>query len=218
MNTLAAFLFLALVSAAPQAAPVAPQEKSPAAPPADAVSAPALKFGAELEKEATPELKEWVRGHVTRQMRAQPVDPKGTMAVVDDRFPAAPDEARDAVTFLVFYYAFRDEDENQRMLGVRLRDIDRETTEITRQLQVMWKNEQGRSASPLQGISAQERVRLDEQQQRMEAQLREFADERQLKATQLAASRKKVALYLKLLALVHERMKRTEPAILRGVK
>ena len=197
---------------------LAAQQKPLVDPAGESVSAPALKFGAELDKEATPELKEWVRAHVTRQMRTQPVDPKGTMGVVDDRFRDASEEARDAVIFLVFYSACRDEDENQRMLGLRLRDIDRETTEITRQLQVMWKNEQGRSASPLQGISAQERVRLEEQQQRMEAQLREFVDERQLKATQLATSRKKAALYLKLLALAHERMKRTDPAILRGLK
>ncbi|MCI0627571.1 MAG: hypothetical protein L0387_38975 [Acidobacteria bacterium] len=194
------------------------QQKPLVEPQIEAVSAPALKYGAALEKEATPEVKDWVRGHVTKQMRTQAVDPKATMAKVDEQFAEASEEARDAVTFLVMYGAYRDEDENQRMLNYRIRDIDRETTEITRQLQVMWKNEQGRGASPLQGISAQERVRLDELQQKMESQLREYADERQLKATQEAASRKKAALYLKVLGMAYERMKGTEPEILRGVK
>lgn len=182
------------------------------------ISAEALKFGAALEEQALPGLKDWAHSQVTKKMHESVVDPKATMAVVDARFPQASDEARDAGIFLVFFTAYKDEDENQRMLALRIRDIDRETTEITRQLQLMWKNEQTRSASPLQAISAQERVRLEEQEQRMTAQLREYADERQLKSNQLAASRKKVNAYLKLLGAAFERMKDTDAAIVRTLK
>ena len=124
---------------------------------------------------------------------------------------------RDAITFLLFYLAYKDEDENQRLLAVRIRDIDRDTIEITRQLQQMWKNDQSRAASPMQSSSPNARVANEEQQQRMEAQLREYADERQLKSTQLAGSRKKINAYLKLLDIAHGRMRGIDPAIVKSV-
>lgn len=52
----------------------------------------------------------------------------------------------------------------------------------------------------------------------MESQLRELADERQLKSTLMNASRRKVNQYLKVLAAVHPRMKGVDAAILRAVK
>ena len=182
------------------------------------ISATAMRFGAQLEENASEELKRWVKEQVKQQLRNSPVEPKTAMALADQRFAAASEEARDAVTYLLYYAASQDEDENQRLLAVRVRDIDRDTIEITRQMQMIWKNEQSRSASPNQPTSQEQRVAQEETIQRMEAQLRELADERQLKGTQLNASRKKLNAYLKLLTVVHPRMEGIEPSVLRGMQ
>lgn len=184
-----------------------PSEPSP-------VHAPALTFGTELEKAASKELLKWVQPQARNDMRSKPLDPQGTTALVDERFVGASVEARDAATYLLFYLSYKEEDFEQRMLAARLRDIDRETTEITRQLQVIWKNEQNRSASPMQGISQEQRVAIEEDIQRKESQLRFLADERQLKSGLFEASRKRVDALLKLLAAVHPRMKGIEPSVL----
>ena len=202
----------------------APQKKRDAVRPAvedwkpEIVPADALKYSAELDEQASAEVKKWVGGYAKKEMRERAVDPKATMAAADDRFPQASDEARDAVTFLLFYAAYKDEDQNQRTLSYRIRDIDRDTIEITRQIQQIWKNDQSRGASPTQGIGAQQRIAIEEQVQKMESQLRELADERQLKSTLMNASRRKVNQYLKVLAAVHPRMKGVDAAILRLVK
>jgi hypothetical protein len=179
--------------------------------------APALTFGAELEKAAPRELLNWAEPYAKKDLRSKPLDPQGTTALVDERFAAASVEARDAATYLLFYLSYREEDFEQRMFAARLREIDRETTEITRQLQVIWKNEQNRSASPTQGISQEQRVAIEEDIQRKESQLRDLADERQLKSGLFEASRKRVNALLKLLAAVHPRMKGVEPNVLKSV-
>lgn len=184
----------------------------------EAVHAPALAFGAQLQKHASERLLNWAEPYAKKDLREKPLDPRGTMAVVDERFSQATDEARDAVTFLAFYLAYREEDFEQRMTASRLRDIDRDTIEITRQLQVIWKNEQNRSASPMQGLSQEQRLAIDEQVRSMESRLRELADERQIKSAQLNASRKKVDALLRLLAAVHPRMNGIDPVILKSVE
>ena len=140
------------------------------------------------------------------------------MRAVDERFPQSPELARDAITFLVFYNAYKDEDENYRTLGYRIRDIDRETKEITRELQVIWRNDQNRSASPLQAQSQESRVAQDEYVRKQESRLRDYGDERQLKTTEMLASRKKVNTYLKLLGVAHKSMRDTDPAIVVSVR
>ncbi len=182
------------------------------------LSATAIGYGEQLQESAPEALKSWVQEQVKKQLRNSPVDPKTAMALADQRFATASEEARDAVTYLLCYAAYQDEDENQRMLAFRIRDIDRETIEITRQLQVLWKNEQVRSVSPNQPASQQQHAAQEEEIQRMETQLREYADERQLKATQLAASRKKVNAYLKLLSVVHPRMEGVAATVVRGIE
>ena len=196
-----------------------PPEQSPALLPLpqDSISAEAIKYGAALEEQATPELKKWVSGYI-KQLREKPVDPKATMADVDARFPAASDEARDAVIFLTYYLAHKDENEEQRMLGLRVRDIDRETTEIVRQIKVMQETDNLRSGSTNGQLTIAQRLQMDEEIRKREAQLREYGEERQLKTTRIAASRKKVNSYLKLLDVARKRMKDVSPTLLRDVR
>jgi hypothetical protein len=182
------------------------------------VPAQAVKFGAELDEAAAPELKKWVSGYVARSMRDRTVEPRTVMADVDAAYARQPDEVRDAVIFLLYYSSYKDEDENQRLLAFRIRDIDRETFDITRTINLMYHNADRRSASPNQQMSATDRIRMDEEQRKLEVRLRELADERQLKATQMEASRKRVTSYLRLLGSVHEKMKGVQPSVLAAVK
>jgi len=212
--TLAALVFAAEFAGAQKSKEREVTDWKPASLPADA-----LRYGAELETAAPEEFKKWARTQVTQRMRVQTVEPKATMAAVDEKYPQAPETARDAGTFLLFHAAYKDEDENQRTLAYRIRDIDRETRELTRQLQVMWKNDQSRAASVNNSPSTLgQALSIQDQTQQLEARLREYGDERQLKATQLAASRKKINAYLKLLDMVHERMKDVPPAAIAGLQ
>jgi len=194
------------------------KEKEFPPPAAEILPAEALKFGVAVEEAAPDVVKKWTEALAKGEMRTRPVDPQGTMKTVDERFNQAEETARDVITFLVFYSAYKDEDENYRTLGYRVRDIDRETKEITRELQIIWKNEQTRGASPLQSQSQQARVAQEEDVRKMESQLRDFADERQLKSTQMEASRKKVNIYLKLLDVAQKRLGGASPQLIRNVQ
>lgn len=213
---LALLLALALVGAAVAQDPERKKETWKTAEPSN-LHAPALAFGEALEKNASAGLRDWAGPYAKKTLRSAPLKPQETTAVVDQRFPQGAEEARDAVVFLLYYLAYKEEDIEQRMLAARLRDIDRETIEITRQLQIIWKNEQNRAASPTQGLSQQQRVAIDEDVQRKESQLRFLADERQLKSGQFATSRKRVDSFLKLLAQVHPRMQGIEPSVLQAL-
>jgi hypothetical protein len=218
--------FLVASVLAAQCAPALAQQKSAPRPrpkelelwkPAY-VPAQAVKFGAELHDAASAELKKWVGGYVAKNMRDRTVEPRAVMADVDAAFAVQPDQIRDAVIFLLYYSSYKDEDENQRLLAFRIRDIDRETFDITRTINLMHRNAERRAASPNQQMSAGERVRMDEEQQKLEARLRELADERQLKATQMEAARQRVTAYLRLLGSAHARMQDVKPAILSAVR
>jgi hypothetical protein len=182
------------------------------------VPAEALAFGAQLEEAASQELKEWVWDYIKKSLRDRPIDPKAVIGAVDTRYAAASDLARDAGIYLLYFLAYKDDDENQRMLSYRIRDIDRETYDISRELAILLETEQNRMAATRRPITFEERVRREEQEQKLNARLRELGDERQLKATQVAFSRKKVDIYLKLMSYAYERMKGTDPGVMRELK
>lgn len=215
-------LFCVVASGFASAWTIAPQKdeskKLDAGPGSAIVPVEALRFGKALQDAAPEKLKKWAEELAKGELRAKPVDPKGTMKWVDERYARFDETTRDAITYLVFFLAYEDEDKNFRTLGYRVRDIDRETKEITRELQTIWKNEQSRGASPMQAQSQQSRIEQEEYVQKQESRLRDFGDERQLKVTEMEASRKKVNTYLKLLELAHKRMRGTDPKILRQVK
>jgi hypothetical protein len=202
---------LALASAAGTAA--AQQKEEPARPEKEwkpaFVPADALKFGATLEEKAPAQFKGWCHGHVTKHMRKEPVKPRAAMDAVDEHYPRAPEISRDAGAFLLQYLAYKDEDTNQLTLAGRIREIDRTTYDLSREINIMAENEQRRlmPTNPRAAIGAEARVRMDAEIRQREEKIRQLAMERQMRATELEASRKKVNLYLKALGLVFERMK-----------
>ena len=205
-------LFLSVAILAPQAAP---QKKKPPEEPKPEkdwkpafVPADALEYGAELDEHAAPALKAWIHEHIAKHMRSGQVNPRAAMQAVDGRFPQTSDIARDAGAFLLQYMAYKDEDENQRVLAGRIREIDRTTYDVSRRINEIYEGEQRRlmPTTPRGAISAEQRVRLDEEVRRLEEQLRQLGTERQLKATELDGSRKKINFYLKALGLIYERM------------
>jgi hypothetical protein len=173
------------------------------------VPADALKFGAELDEKATSQFKGWCRDQVAKHLRNEPVSPRAAMEAVDKQYPAAPELSRDAGAFLLEYLAYKDEDTNQLTLAGRIREIDRTTYDLSREINIMTENEQRRlmPTNPRAAIGAEARVRMDADIRQREEKIRQLAIERQLRATELDASRKKVNLYLKVLGIVHGRMK-----------
>ena len=185
--------------------PLKPEKQwKPAHVPADA-----LKFGAELEEKATPQFKHWCHEHVTKHMRNEPVKPRAAMLAVDEHYAQAPEISRDAGAFLLQYLAYKDEDTNQLTLAGRIREIDRTTYDLSREINIMVENEQRRlfPTNPRGAIGAEARVRMDADIRQREEKIRQLGTERQIRATELDASRKKVNLYLKVLGLVFDRMK-----------
>ena len=183
------------------------------------VSANVLRFGAQLEDAASPALKDWLRAHVNQQLREKPIDPKVTIDAVDARFPAASDRARDAGIYLAYVLASRDDTENERVISFRIREIEREADDISHQLAAIWREQQRRLASASSSSpSAAESVRQQDDEQKLNTRLRELSEERELKMTQAAFTRKKVNIYLKLMAMAYEKMKGTDPAILGELK
>lgn len=173
------------------------------------IPADALAFGVQLEEQATREFKDWCHSHVAAHMRAEPVSPRAAMKAVDERYAQNSDIARDAGIFLLQYLAYKDEDQNQRVLASRVREIDRATYDISREINVMRENEQLRlfPTNPRGAIGAEQRIRMEEEIRKREEQLRQYGTDRQIKMGELQASRKKVNQYLKVLDVVFGRMK-----------
>jgi len=204
--------FLCLASALPpqiraqQKEPQPPKEEEewkPAEIPADA-----LLYAIKLEEAATPAFKSWCGEHISKHMRSEPVSPRNAMKAVDEAFPGTSDIARDAGIFLLQYLAYKDEDENQRVIAGQIREIDRNTYDLSREINVMYENEQRRLGTIYKegAISAEQRIQMEEEIRKREEKLRQYGTERQIRSGELEASRKKVNLYLKVLGYVFKRM------------
>lgn len=183
-----------------------------------AVGADVLSYGAKLQETASPALKEWLAAHLQKNLREKAIDPKVTIDAVDARFPAAPDNVRDAAIYLVFFLAYHDDLENERVLLFRIREIDRETDELVRSTTKEWQREQNLAAAGRATVTPATLERREEAERKLNDRLRELRDERETKAGQLEFTRKKVNIYLKLLASAFPKLKGTDPAALAELK
>ncbi len=69
---------------------------------------PALDYGAALEAQASPTLRQWVHKYArTRTMTKNKIDLVAVHAAVDARYPRASAAARDAVVYLLLYTAYQ---------------------------------------------------------------------------------------------------------------
>lgn len=185
----------------------------------DVVPVEVLTFGKKLEDAASQESKDWVWGYVKSNLRDKDIVPKDVIDAVDERYASASTLARDLGIYLVYYFAQQDDDENQRMISYRIRDIDRETYDIARQLNVIWESAQNRLASTQDpSVSPQERIQRDDEERKLNERLRELGDERQLISTQKDFSRRKMNIYLKLLADAHPKLKDAPPGLMKELK
>lgn len=178
-----------------------------------------MLFGQKLEVHAPPKLKDWIWDYVKTKMRDKALVPAEVIDGVDQRYASASTVARDLGIYLAYYLAQKDDDENQRMLSYRLRDIDRETYDIGRELNLMWESEQNRLASlHASSVSVEERVRREQREQKLNTRLRELGDERQMKAAQMAFSRKKMNVYLRLMTSAYPKLKDSAPELLQELQ
>lgn len=171
----------------------------------EAIPAAAVKYAAAMEEQAPADFKQWAAAFATHEMRAKVFQPRDAMQVVDARYAKSADEPRDAATFLLYYVAYKQEDTSQVMLASEVREIDRETYDLSRQLKVISENERLKLPTR-QDISMQERMRNDENVRKIDARIGELGERRLLRMKDLDAARKRINFYLKALAVTHPRM------------
>ena len=181
-------------------------QSAPAAA-APALPVEALKFGDDLQGHATAGFLKWARGYAEKEMHEQRVDPKAVMAVVDKRYTGTSDVARDCGIFLVFHLAYRDEEARVSLLEGEIREIDRETYDITRELQLMYETEQNRVGGTRGPLGAGERMAQNDQVNKKNQRLRDLREKKIELGKQVQAGRKKINQYLKVQAVTHDRMK-----------
>lgn len=191
------------------------EEWKPAMLPADA-----LAYGAALEENAPLKLKKWCEHYAQTEMIKQKIVPRATMAVVDKEFASASDEARDAVIFLLDYLAYKNEDNEQRMLAGRIRRLDNDTYDMNLRMQILKENQEKRvgSTSKRVAISPQQMVQSEEEIQRLEQQIRMMLEERKLKLDQLYALRRRVDGYLKVMSVTYPRMNGVAAEVLKTMQ
>ncbi len=204
--TTLAILF-SLLFIAPTAAQKEAKEWKPAMIPADA-----LKYGADIEAAATPEFLRWAHSFATGEMRHMQVNPKALMEVVDKKFAGTPDDARDAGIFLVEYLGYKDEEETQKMRTAEIRELNRQIYDANREMNIAKENTVN-SKNPAASAVTKHNRYLE-----MEESLKELGRQLEIKMKEVAASRNKVNLYLKVLKITHERMNGIPPAAVAGLK
>lgn len=187
-------------------------QKEKDAPRTITLPAEALKFGDALLAQASPAFLKWARGYAEKAMYEQLIEPRAAMALVDQRYKGTSDDARDCGIFLLFHLAYQDQAARTSLLEGEIREIDRETYDITRQLQVMYEAEQNRMGSTRGALSAGERVAQQDQIDRKNARLRDLREKKIELGKKVEKLRKKVNYYLKVAAVTHERMKGIDPA------
>jgi hypothetical protein len=186
-------------------------EWKPAILPADA-----LAYGEALNDHAPPKLKAWCEEFARKEMPKRRIDPRETMGVVDRQFPKNSDEARDAAIYLVSYLSYVAEDDNQRELAHRVRQMDGQMDDIQRQIETIRKNDPNPdSVGNSRWARTPQQVRQQEELvQRMARQFGELDEARRRTIKELSISRKRVDGFLEVLDVSHKRMDGIEASIL----
>lgn len=181
-----------------------------------AVHAPALVYAAKMEETAPGKIKDWCRDQA-KKMASQPIDPRAAMQTVDREFPKYNDAERDAIIYLLIYFAYRDEETQQALLASEIKRLDDDVQEILFQTQRMKESEQNRMISTRSMPSQQELIRNEETARRNEEKLKEIALSRRNKMRDLGRSRKRVEGYLKVIAVTYPRMDGVPADVLRNL-
>jgi hypothetical protein len=104
------------------------------------------------------------------------------------------------------------------LLESEIREIDRETYDITRELQLMFEAEQNRAGSVRGPLTAGERIVQQEMIDKKNARLRDLREKKIELGRKVQEARRKVNYYLKVAAVTHERMRGINPAAIQELK
>jgi hypothetical protein len=219
-SALRSWLAWAALLALAGGAPCTAQERGRKEKEPQAVDLPveALKFGDAALGQATPGFLKWAKAYAEKEMHEQHIAPKAAMALVDQRYKGTSDAARDCGIFLLFHLAYKDEDMRVTLLESEIREIDRETYDITRELQLMFEAEQNRAGSVRGPLTAGERIVQQEMIDKKNARLRDLREKKIELGRKVQEARRKVNYYLKVAAVTHERMRGINPAAIQELK
>lgn len=181
-----------------------------------AVHAPALAYAAAIEGASPSHIKDWCRD-AARKLAGQPIDPRAAMLRADRQFPQYNDAQRDAITYLLIYYAYDDEMQRQDLLASEIRRMDLESDELVVQMQLRREAEMNRMVSTRNLPSQQEMLRNDEEYRKADLKLREIAERRRTRRGELERARRRVEAYLKVIAVTYPRMDGIPAGVLAGL-
>ena len=132
------------------------------------------------------------------------------------RFPSASEAARGSGEFLLYDFAYRAAEEIQKMHADEIRLLDRERVDITRELEILEPYRRVGGTPPANSPrTGQPRLQREVE---LESRLQQLEADRQVRSTQLALAEKKANHYLNLLSAAYEKVKGTDPAVLRELK
>lgn len=223
-SVFAAWLAIATALAAPgfAAAPQIEKQQEKKEPPQEPESPPAVvpaeavKFAAALKDAAPAAFRRWAASYVKKELRDIPAEAEAVGAAVKRRFPAASETARGAGELILYDLAYRAAEELQKIHAEEIRLLDREHTDITRDLEILEPYRRLGGASPANSPrTGQPRMQRELE---LENRLQQLEADKQVRSTQLALAEKKANHYLNLLAARYEKLKGTNPAVLRELK
>src|SRR5262249_28990675 len=116
------------------------------------------------------------------------------------KYAGTPDDARDAGIFLLEYLGYKAEEENEKMRTAEIRELNRKIYDANRELNLARDNTVNTKNPASSGMTKHNRY-LE-----MEESLRDRGRDLDLKMKEVANSRNKINLYLKVLKITHERM------------
>ncbi len=171
----------------------------------------ALKFGAELKKNAPDALLKWVHKQAAGEARNDDEPIKRLMRTVEEGFPTAPPALHDAIIFMVFYSQYESDSAMQEGHTNDLRIIDRDIAKLKDELRI-WE-EAFSHPEPGSTASAQREVRL----RQITEDLAQLVNKRRPAAMAQALYRQRVNFSLILLGHGYKALAKLPPAMIARV-
>ena len=170
----------------------------------------ALSLGAKMAESASPGFLKWARGYAKREIleHTPPREHEAVRKAIEARYLQAPEPARAAGVFLVWYVAYEQATKTQDAAGERVRDIERVLNRLADDLAQI-----RNTAVPISAVDAQR-----DEEGRILGRLEDATRERDLFQRNLDIQRARVDLCLQRLAALHEALKDSDTSSIRQLK
>jgi hypothetical protein len=172
------------------------------------IRAEVIGLGAKMAESAPAGFLKWARSYAKREILGRPAPPEdeAVQKTFGERFPKAAPSARAAGVFLLWYEAYQQVSEDQQFLGERVSDMNRDISHLESDL-VRLRTTTPSLADPARNAQA-----------RLERRLEDARRQRGFYRRGLDALNPRMDVCLRRLATLHETIKDSDPAEIRGLK